>query len=258
MISISNVSAVSTVYVNTTGNDSNNGAIDSPYLTIARGVESVDENGTVNIADGTYSGTGNTNITLNKNMNITGQSQTGTIINGTGTNWIFNIISGANVTIQNITLTNGKAPDSDITLNYGGAIYNRGNLTVLNCTFTNNTARVGGAIYSRGNLVVSNSNFDQNSAYLGGAIYSHFGGTLTVTNSKFMNNTATKHGGAIFNLNGDDSGSNRVDNCEFTGNTATSMGGAIYNNEGIFTVDNSTFHQQHSNNLWWSHLPGDG
>jgi uncharacterized repeat protein (TIGR01451 family) len=232
--------------------DTNPGTIDQPYQSISQGLGSVDENGTVYIADGVYTGGNNTNITISKSITLTGQSQSGTMINGSDSNWIFNVTSGANVVIQNLTLTNGKAPDRDSTLNYGGAIYNMGNLTVLNCIFTNNTARVGGAIYSRGAvdvtgynrsyLTVLNSTFNNNTAQLGGAIYSHYGNTLTVTNSKFMNNTATKHGGAIFNLNGaEGSGINRVDNCEFTGNTATNRSGAIYNNNGIFTVNNCTF-----------------
>ncbi|HBC32185.1 MAG TPA: hypothetical protein DC024_13210, partial [Clostridiales bacterium] len=88
MVSVSSVNAAplptaSQVYVSTNGSDANSGTTDSPYLTIQKGVDSISENGTVYIANGVYNGTGNTNITINKNMNITGQSQAGTIINGT-------------------------------------------------------------------------------------------------------------------------------------------------------------------------------
>jgi hypothetical protein len=55
-------------------------------------------------------------------------------------NWIFKIVSGVNVTIQNLTLANGNA-------SYGGAIYNNGTLTVSDCIFINNKATaLGGAI----------------------------------------------------------------------------------------------------------------
>ncbi len=71
LIFVSSASAASTVYVNATGgNYSNNETIDHPYQTIGQGINNVDENGTVQIADGTYTGTGNTNRTINKNMNI--------------------------------------------------------------------------------------------------------------------------------------------------------------------------------------------
>jgi pectate lyase len=63
-------------------------------------------NGIINIADGQYTGTNNTNITINKNITIQGQSETGTIINGTNTNWIFQVQPGTNVVINNLTITN--------------------------------------------------------------------------------------------------------------------------------------------------------
>jgi hypothetical protein len=41
-------------------------------------------------------------------MNINGQSQEGSIINGNFTNWIFRIQDGIKVTITNLTLKNGN------------------------------------------------------------------------------------------------------------------------------------------------------
>ncbi|MEN6574590.1 hypothetical protein [Methanobacterium aggregans] len=40
----------SQVYVSTNGSDTNNGSAEAPYLTIAKGVGSVAENGTVHIS----------------------------------------------------------------------------------------------------------------------------------------------------------------------------------------------------------------
>ena len=193
MVSVSSVSAaplptVSQVYVSVNGSDANSGTVDSPYLTIQKGVDSISENGTVYIANGVYNGTGNTNITINRNMNITGQSHTGTIINGAGTNWIFHINSGVNVTITNLTLTQGYMAGN------GGAIYNYGTLTVTNCTFTNNTATsYGGAIENRGSLVVYGSTFINNIAHGegGGAIDNWSDSTTAnsvVSFSQFINN----------------------------------------------------------------------
>ena len=108
-----------TIYVNDTGgNDDFDGSSwENAKKTIKNATGSVNENGVVNIANGQYSGTGNTQITINRNMVISGQSQTGTIINGTGTNWIFNITSGVNVTLLDLTLTNASGI---ATLNIGG------------------------------------------------------------------------------------------------------------------------------------------
>ena len=193
MVSVSSVNAAplptaSQVYVSTNGSDANSGTTDSPYLTIQKGVDSISENGTVYIANGVYNGTGNTNITISKNMSITGQSQTGTIINGTDTNWIFHINSGVNVTITNLTLTQSYMEGN------GGAIYNYGTLTVTNCTFTNNTATsYGGAIENRGSLVVYGSTFINNIAHGegGGAIDNWSDSTTAnsvVSFSQFINN----------------------------------------------------------------------
>jgi uncharacterized repeat protein (TIGR01451 family) len=195
MVSVSSVNAAplptaSQVYVSTNGSDANSGTTDSPYLTIQKGVDSISENGTMYIANGVYNGTGNTNITISKNMNITGQSQAGTIINGTGTNWIFNINSGVTAIITNLTLTQGYKSGS------GGAICNYGTLTMINCTFTNNTANpYGGAIENRGTLVVYGSTFINNIANGdgGGAIDNwndHTTATSVVSFSQFINNGA--------------------------------------------------------------------
>lgn len=257
LISISSVSATSTVYVNTTGNDINgNGSADNPYLTIGKGISSVDSNGTINIANGQYTGVGNTNITISKNMTITGQSQSGTIINGTGTNWIFHINSGLNVVIQDLTIVNGNATyggaiendaGSALTVNNctftgnkatnGGAIGNHGDtLTVNNCTFTGNKANYGGGAIDGTLLTVNNCTFAGNNASTeGGAIQSW--NTLIVTDSTFTGNYAGLYGGAILNwLNCN------MTNCTFTINKANYEGGAIYNNnEGILNVTGSTF-----------------
>ena len=157
-------------------------------------------------------------------MSIIGESQTGTIINGTNTNWIFQIASDVNVTIQNLTLTNGKAT-------VGGAIYNYGTCTLNNCNFTDNAATVGGAIYNAGTCTMSNCNFTGNAATVGGAIFNY--GTCTLNNCNFTGNTAT-YNGAIYNY-----GTCTMSNCNFTDNTAI-VGGAIFN-YGTCTVSNCNF-----------------
>ncbi|BDZ68722.1 beta strand repeat-containing protein [Methanobacterium ferruginis] len=270
---ISSASATSnsaaTIYVNgSNGADTNDGSSwATAKLTIANATETVDPNGIVKIADGQYTGTGNTNIPLTKNMTIIGESQNGTIINGTGTSWVFNIQSGVTVTICNLTITDGY------TTGYGGAIYNQGNLTVINSTFQNNSAQYGnggaiynwntgngfinctviqsnfqnnnaqygngGAIYNWNtgngfiNCTVIQSNFENNQAYYGGAIGNDNAGggsvNCTVTQSNFQNNTAP-YGAAINNWIAGGSVNCTVTQSNFQNNNAT-LGGAIRNNK---------------------------
>ncbi len=252
-----------TIYVNAaSGNDSWNGQSatyqqntnNGPKLTIQNATVTISANGTINIANGIYTGDKNNNITINKNITIQGQSQTGTIINGSDNNWIFDIPSEITVKIINIKLNNGKRTN-------GGAIKNDGTLTVTNCTFSNNTADNGdggaicndykatltdakcifnnniaqingGAIYNDGILTDTNSIFNENTASYGGAICNENG--LTEANSIFNNNIAQINGGAIYNY-----GSLNMDNNAFTNNTAID-GGAIINENNLIDI-NCTF-----------------
>jgi uncharacterized repeat protein (TIGR01451 family) len=226
------------MYVATNGSDSNDGfSWDTPKLTIKNATGTVNANGTIHIANGEYKGENNTGITIDKNMTISGESQTGTIINGTGTNWIFNIeYLDINVIIQNLTVTNGTGVPKDSYL--GGAILNKGNLTVENCTFTDNTAEYGGAIYNEGNLTVENCTFTDNTAEDGGAIFNTWVGACNVKDCTFTGNTATNSGGAIIQGG---NGIFTITDSSFTNNSATFYGGAIADSNRDLILENCTF-----------------
>ena len=245
-----------TIYVNSSsGYDGWNGEYatyqpgtnNGPKLTIRNATGTVASGGTINIANGQYTGNNNTNITINNNMTLIGQSETSTIINGNGIDWIFSIPSGIILTIDDLTITNGTSTVYEM-----GAILNEGNLTINSCNFTNNTAPndggaidsydgtltvnsstfinnvatdTGGAIDNEvGTLTVNGSNFTSNTALVGGAIYNDFS-NLNVNGSTFINNKASDEGGAIFAENG----ILNVISSNFTDNTATYIGGAICN-----------------------------
>jgi predicted outer membrane repeat protein len=60
------------------------------------------------------------------------------------------LASGANFSVQNLTIANGNSGAGN-----GGGIYNGGTLTVTNSTFSGNSAGHGGGIASRGTLTRS-------------------------------------------------------------------------------------------------------
>lgn len=201
----------SIIYVNdTSGNDAWNGeapvwdglTLLGPKKSIKNATGIVTTGGTVNVADGQYTGVNNTNIAITRNMNIKGQSQSGTIINANGTSLtrMFTISSGASVTISNLTFVNGNSTS-------GGAIYISGTTTV------------------RSYLTVNNCAFISNKATDGGAI-SNIRSTLTVNNCSFINNFASSDGGAIMIESGTQA-VYYVYNSTFIGNSANSYGGAI-------------------------------
>jgi hypothetical protein len=234
-ISINHVSAApgDTIYVNDTGgSDDNDGSTwETAKKTIKNATNNVNPNGIVNIANGQYNGTNNTQITIDKNMTINGESQTGTIINGTGTNWIFTVNPGINLTLNNLTITNA-------TRNLGGAIYNYGNLSVTDCSFTGNNAQIhAGAIYNlHGILSVTGCSFTSNNALIHAGVIGNAGGILSVTGCSFTGNNALIHAGAIY----DQVGSLSIIDSSFIGNTATNAG-AIYNHDSIVSVTGSSF-----------------
>lgn len=217
LLSVSAVSAAD-IYVNTTGNDTTgNGTSENPFLTIEKGVSTAVAGDTVNIADGTYSGTGNNQITIYQPITIQGQSQNRTIINGAGNQIFYNNANG--VTIRNLTFVNA-------TNWFGGAIYNNynTNITIDSCTFKNNSGDYGGAIGNDGDMTINHCTFTGNSAEYGGAVY-HCDGRMTITNCTFTGNTA-EYGGAV----GTDSGllaTTVINNSIFDQNNATD-GGAVY------------------------------
>ncbi|MGB9978604.1 Ig-like domain-containing protein [Methanobacterium sp.] len=248
---VSSVSAApgATIYVNgSSGNDSWNGqsakwisGTIGPKKSVKNATGTVNNGGTIIIANGKYGGNNNYQIDIKKNMTIKGQSKAGTVINGTGTNnWIFGIKTGVNIKIINITMINAKGMT-------GGAISNQGNLTVIDCAFTGSTATYGGgAIDNFDKLTVIKSIFTGNKATNGeGGAIKNNGGSLTVTNSIFKNNFANGGGGAIYNYNFNyKTGTCTVSNSTFTGNNVGSNvdGGAICNDGAILTVTgNNTF-----------------
>lgn len=218
-------------YVSTTGSDTTgDGCAENPYATIQNGINNLISGGTLYITPGTYSGTGNSGLTVVKNVKIIGKNPINTIINGQTSNTIFTLNNGLNVTLANLYFTYCRGTN-------GGAIYSGGNLTINNCIFNANTATAkGGAIYNTGTLTVNNSTFLFNAATSnhGGAIFNQ--GTLNVNNSIFSGNSANMNGGAIFSQ-----GTMNLHFNSFENNHATT-GTTIYSSSGNVNAENN----------WWS------
>ena len=134
-----------------------------------------------------------------------------------------------------VTSMEGGSFDSNISngLYGGGAIYMSGSvLNISGTTFSENevTAKAAGA---RGGAIHYNSTssgtisaeFSGNSAYEGGALAVCSKSTVSITSSKFENNSAGNYAGALY-VNG--STIELLSNSTFTGNESVSNGGAIY------------------------------
>ncbi|WP_157082431.1 right-handed parallel beta-helix repeat-containing protein [Methanobrevibacter cuticularis] len=128
------------------------------------------------------------------------------------------INGGENITIDNCTIKNSKdsginnapsassdRPATNVTVkncvfeSSSRAIKNAGDdFKVLNSNFTKNTGDYGAGIYNKAkNFLVDGCIFTANIADNGGAIYQDENGTMSIKNSKFINNKAD-YGSAIF------------------------------------------------------------
>jgi len=146
----------------------------------------------------------------------------------------FVVADPANVVFDALTVTGGTA------IGFGGGIENEsnGNLTVSNCTISNNSALNGGGIDHRtnGNLTITNSTISGNAtSFYGGGIYIDSGGTVKLFNSTFSGNNAPNNGGAILHSG---TGAVQISNCTISQNSSNS-GGGIESDGGTVTVANS-------------------
>ena len=107
---------------------------------------------------------------------------------------------------------------------------------VVDSTFSQNT---DGAIFAYGSVTVSNSTFINNSGFHGGAIYANT--NAEIDNSTFDGNTSGNNGGAIYLAINEETESNElfITNSTFLDNSANSGGGAIFSPYTVIT--NSTF-----------------
>src|SRR5919199_1453251 len=175
---------------------------------IQNGVDVAATGGNVNLAAGTY--TDPTTITINKSLTLTGATEGNTIVSGNDAFRVFNI-TGGDVTLDRLTITNGNAGSDN-----GGGIYVTGSTTlnVTNTTIGNSTVNVtnstisgnsasnnGGGMSAEGDanghstLNVTNSTISGNSANSdGGGIFDRFAAYTTLTNATITNNTADADG----------------------------------------------------------------
>jgi len=120
---------------------------------------------------------------------------------------------------------------------HGGAVYSRGNLTITNSVFNNNTAFTTFDVNSDGIIEGENEKSGN-----GGAVFTAF--PSSISDSTFSNNTAS-NGGGLNTTGGDPAtgpGDMEISGSTFVGNWAV-MGGGINNVSPQVTLDitNSTF-----------------
>ncbi|WP_296866523.1 Ig-like domain repeat protein [uncultured Methanobrevibacter sp.] len=238
-----------TIYVSDTGDDSGSGSQASPYATLYRSLSDVNssDNAAIYVGPGTFTGENNTNLQINlahKNYNgsltIIGDSNGGTIFDGDDSASIIKSISADSiVTLINITFAHGKT-------DMGSAIRSAGDLTIDGCVFTENEATNLAAIYpEKGSLTIMNSKFINNTGRQAVDIYSSISDMeLILLNNLFEGSTAT------YSYSYAPSVSMQSGKSIIKGNTFKDMSGSYYagalhvaynNGDNIANITDNTF-----------------
>jgi len=154
-------------------------------------------------------------------------------------------IGASNVTIENCTFTQNKTDIGGLSVyNYGGAIYAASNCSpiIRNCRFYDNSSKFGGAInYNVGvSGTISDCIFIGNQALSGGggAILLGNSSSPMILNCKFMDNLGSSYGGGISSQS---YSKPTVANCLFSANNAGYEGGGFHMNDSSPTITNCTF-----------------
>ena len=139
---------------------------------------------------------------------------------------------------------------------FGGVIYTIGELNINGCTF--GASGKGNSSTSRGGVIamseeskvnIVNTTFAYNSGAIGGALYVDKitgAASLTVTNTIFVNNTATNasNGGGAVGISGDSktyAGMLKFEKVLFDANTTPSCGGAVWANGASVSFTDCSF-----------------
>jgi predicted outer membrane repeat protein len=173
----------------------------------------------------------------------------------------FFITDSGNLRLEDITLKHGLAENSagEQTNSRGGAIYNDGGgLRTERSLFIYNEAQdgEGGAIYNRGILTLDETTFRANQSGNGGAIYN--GSTANIAavlqDVTFEFNLATLNGGAIYNASPE--AGFMIVGSTFYWNRSYEHGGVIYMESGDLYVSSSEFLENWAGRF--NNLIGDG
>ena len=138
------------MWVATTGSDDNDGSQASPVASVSKAVDLAQSGSTIHIKEGTYN---QGKISLNKTLSFVGEGNV--ILSSNGANVFECLENDCTLEFTNLVFTGvSSASGSSCGLKVGG----NGNLKVINCTFTDISAKYGAMqLYTTGVADIINS-----------------------------------------------------------------------------------------------------
>ena len=248
--------------VTMSGNSATNGAaVHNTQKAATKGGEGISGRGILNITDSTFSGnTAATNggaiyneATLTATGAVFGDESGNILLKNVAENGgaIYNT---GNLTVDGGAFYNNTANANTAETSGGGAIYNLGTLTtnsdfIGNSTLNTDTGR-GGAIWNKGNLTITGGTYASNTSGVRGGAINISDGTVSIENATFggdtsaMGNTASNGGAIAMNK-----GTVEISDVTLKNNYASANGGAIYDNKGNLNITGSIIEQNVAGNI---------
>jgi hypothetical protein len=155
---------------------------------------------------------------------------------------IFHVVgnSGNDTTakLDGFAIERGNARENNLSVNYGGGIYNyNASPQIRNCIIKNNNAFFGGAVAnSNSRAIFFKCMVEQNIGTVGSGIANLAGSNASFDSCLFRLNAATNSGGGFANLNS----TATITRCTFSGNSAANVAGLL-NYSGTANITNSIF-----------------
>ena len=186
----------SVVYVDLNAGGNGNGSENSPFSSISEAISDANNNSRIVLKDGVYKGVSNTGLNIDKNLIIESASN-GVTIDGENKYIFFSVKHSSNLVLNNIKFVNGYTND------YAqlSAINNRGNLTIVNSSFSKMNT-VMGAIFNEGTLTIKDSKMSDSVSKNMAQLITNIGGCY-IFGSQILNNPYATSGveNGVYNFN---------------------------------------------------------
>ncbi|MAL65309.1 MAG: hypothetical protein CMF94_04315 [Candidatus Marinimicrobia bacterium] len=225
-------------YVDSNGDNTSDGSLETPFETIAWAVSAASNGDTIRLNPGVYTG-----LIEFEGKNLVLESRAFELIDSTiiaetffgpgpvgGSCLSLEGLDDENITIRGISFRGGSDPVG------GGIVISNCSPTFENIIIEENTAEIGGGIYlSNSNSAFNNITVRNNGGNLGGGIYIT-GGAPTFTNVFIVDNIAY-WGGGIYSENSNV----EIDSSIIRGNEAFIEGAGYYQNGGAGYINLTSF-----------------